>query len=203
MRPDLPLALQQVVLRCLEKNRERRFGNVAELAFALAPFGQPAARRSAERIARVLGAAGFASSPHAVASALSQAGSGTNSNFDTSSVAKKSRTPLVLALCLLSLALAGAVLFAVRKNHVAPVTVAEPAVAVIAAAPAPSASVMVQPAAPPQAVVVASATAAASTAPIVKSKPVLKATNKSAATKTKAPPPPPTAPVVDPLDGRR
>src|SRR4051812_3292751 len=59
LRPDLPHALQHVVLRCLEKNREHRFSNVAELAQALAPFGLPAAQRSAERISRVLSAAGF------------------------------------------------------------------------------------------------------------------------------------------------
>src|SRR3954466_841819 len=35
LRPDLPQVLQQLILRCLEKNRERRWNNVAELAFAL------------------------------------------------------------------------------------------------------------------------------------------------------------------------
>jgi serine/threonine-protein kinase len=37
-RPGLPLALDAVVLRCLEKDPARRFSSVRELAAALAPF---------------------------------------------------------------------------------------------------------------------------------------------------------------------
>ncbi|HWZ92808.1 MAG TPA: serine/threonine-protein kinase, partial [Polyangiaceae bacterium] len=37
LRPDVPDGLQWVVLRCLEKNRDARFANVAELAAALVP----------------------------------------------------------------------------------------------------------------------------------------------------------------------
>jgi serine/threonine-protein kinase len=54
-RPDAPPELEAVVRVALEKDRDRRFGNVAQLAAALAPFGSPSARASAERIARVLG----------------------------------------------------------------------------------------------------------------------------------------------------
>jgi serine/threonine protein kinase len=52
--PDLPLALEAVILRCLEKDPARRYGNVAELAAALSPFGGPEAAYYAERIERVL-----------------------------------------------------------------------------------------------------------------------------------------------------
>jgi serine/threonine-protein kinase len=38
LRDGLPLALDAVVLRCLEKDRARRFGSAEELAAALAPF---------------------------------------------------------------------------------------------------------------------------------------------------------------------
>ena len=38
-RPDLPLGIEQVILKCLEKDRNLRYQNVAELAVALAPFG--------------------------------------------------------------------------------------------------------------------------------------------------------------------
>jgi serine/threonine protein kinase len=38
VRPDTPPVLERVILRCLEKDRSRRFSNVAELASALAPF---------------------------------------------------------------------------------------------------------------------------------------------------------------------
>jgi serine/threonine-protein kinase len=62
LRPDLPDGLQQVVLRCLEKDKNRRFSNVGELASALVPFGSRGAIRSAERVSRVLSAAGISSS---------------------------------------------------------------------------------------------------------------------------------------------
>jgi serine/threonine protein kinase len=54
LRTDVGSGVEAVVLRCLEKEPSRRYANVAELAFALAPFGSPAAHVSAERIARVL-----------------------------------------------------------------------------------------------------------------------------------------------------
>src|SRR6187551_2903359 len=54
--PGVPDGLQNVVRRCLEKDRERRFANVSELAHALSPFGSRATSRSVERIARILGA---------------------------------------------------------------------------------------------------------------------------------------------------
>ncbi|MGD0527038.1 MAG: serine/threonine-protein kinase [Polyangiaceae bacterium] len=59
LRPDVPLALEQVILRCLEKDRTRRFGDVAELARALIPFS-PRSALSLERIAGVIGSSGTA-----------------------------------------------------------------------------------------------------------------------------------------------
>jgi len=52
-RPDLPLGLVQVVLRCLEKSPPDRFADASELAAALAPFGprQPIVRAS-QRVER-------------------------------------------------------------------------------------------------------------------------------------------------------
>ncbi len=38
LRPDLPPGLEAVILRCLEKDRARRFGSASELAAALLPF---------------------------------------------------------------------------------------------------------------------------------------------------------------------
>src|SRR5512133_1366576 len=55
LRPDVPPRLDQIIGRCLEKEREQRYSNVAELAVALAPFGPAwSARNSAERIVRIL-----------------------------------------------------------------------------------------------------------------------------------------------------
>jgi serine/threonine-protein kinase len=57
--PTLPARLEQVVLKCLEKDRTKRYRNVAELAAALVEFGPKRARVSAERIARIIEASGL------------------------------------------------------------------------------------------------------------------------------------------------
>ena len=61
-RPDLPAAVEAIVVKCLEKDRERRYANISEFALALVEFGPPRARASAERIQRVLRHAGLADS---------------------------------------------------------------------------------------------------------------------------------------------
>jgi len=61
-RPDVPEDLEASILRCLEKDRERRFGNVAEFARALERYASPEIRPIVRRIARVLGDAGGSSS---------------------------------------------------------------------------------------------------------------------------------------------
>jgi len=206
LRPDLPPVLQQVILRCLEKNRERRFNNVADLAYALAPFGQSAAQRSAERISRVLGAAGFPSAPPPNGVQLSRADSATSSNFGASTEPKKSRALLVAALCLLGLLLGGGLLVLTRKPPTLEPVAELPTSQPIAAAPTPSAPSTVQPSAPPSvepqlaAAAVAAQTPSASAQPVeAKPKP-----SKSKSIKAKSTPASqPAAPAIDPLDGRR
>lgn len=61
-RPDLPPGLEDVVLRCLEKDPARRFQDVAALAQALAPFASPQQGASVDRVSRVL-FSGQASAP--------------------------------------------------------------------------------------------------------------------------------------------
>lgn len=53
-RPDLPTELEQVVLRCLSKDRGRRYRSVLELADALWPFGTSRASQSRDHVARVV-----------------------------------------------------------------------------------------------------------------------------------------------------
>lgn len=60
--PALPLELEAVILKCLAKDREERYRNVAELAAALAPFAPKRARPSAERISRIISEAGLSGS---------------------------------------------------------------------------------------------------------------------------------------------
>ncbi|WP_437805520.1 serine/threonine-protein kinase [Sorangium sp. So ce1078] len=52
-RPDVPPALEAVILRCLEKLPERRFRDVGALAEALAPFVTGRARFSVDRISGI------------------------------------------------------------------------------------------------------------------------------------------------------
>ncbi|MBX3227056.1 MAG: serine/threonine protein kinase [Labilithrix sp.] len=58
-RPDIPEALEQVILRCLAKDPAARFANVAELANALAPFASDFGRQSVATIAGVFATAGI------------------------------------------------------------------------------------------------------------------------------------------------
>ncbi|MDQ2644834.1 MAG: protein kinase [Myxococcota bacterium] len=52
-RRDVTPALEAVVFRCLQKDREKRFRDISELARALAPHGPDGASHSAERIRRI------------------------------------------------------------------------------------------------------------------------------------------------------
>lgn len=54
LRGDVPPELESVVARCLHKEREQRYGSVAELAVALGPFAPQRALVSVERVSRVL-----------------------------------------------------------------------------------------------------------------------------------------------------
>ncbi len=59
VRADVPPGLAAIVTRCLEKDRRRRFANVAELAVALLPFAPKRARTSVERISGIIQGAGL------------------------------------------------------------------------------------------------------------------------------------------------
>src|SRR5204862_6206194 len=54
IRTDVPAEFERVVLRCLEKDRARRYPNVGKLAVDLIPFAHKRARVSVERIARLV-----------------------------------------------------------------------------------------------------------------------------------------------------
>ena len=99
--PNVPDALQAVVLHCLEKDRARRFQNVSELARALAPFGSRATSRSVERISKILGAPSAAepmpaSVPQAQARTLPYEPS-TQSNWGQTNPPRSSAGPLIAA----------------------------------------------------------------------------------------------------------
>ncbi|WP_437733620.1 protein kinase domain-containing protein [Sorangium sp. So ce1335] len=54
VRRGLTPAIDPIILRCLERDRDRRWPDVAELVLALRPFAPPAAQPLVERIQRVL-----------------------------------------------------------------------------------------------------------------------------------------------------
>jgi serine/threonine-protein kinase len=54
LRLEAPPELEVVVLKCLEKDRRRRFRNVAELAHALLPFAPERARAFVQRISGIV-----------------------------------------------------------------------------------------------------------------------------------------------------
>ena len=58
-RPDVAPGLTAIVGKCLEKERDRRYRNVAELAGDLAPFGSLQAKALADRIAGIIRLAGL------------------------------------------------------------------------------------------------------------------------------------------------
>jgi serine/threonine-protein kinase len=58
--PDAPAVLEDAVARCLEKERDRRFASVGELAVALKPLGGRGAPARVERILGILRGAGVA-----------------------------------------------------------------------------------------------------------------------------------------------
>jgi serine/threonine-protein kinase len=69
LRPDASEELEAVVLRCLSKNPDERYQNVADLAIALYPFAPRRARISVERCYHVLKNAGIVSTELELASA--------------------------------------------------------------------------------------------------------------------------------------
>ncbi len=61
-RPDVPGGLENIVSKCLEKERRHRYRDVAELALALLPFAPKRANASVERISGIIQGAGSSGS---------------------------------------------------------------------------------------------------------------------------------------------
>jgi serine/threonine-protein kinase len=66
IRPDAPPELEAVIMRCLEKRRELRYPDVAELALALLPFSPKRSKASVERITGIIQSAGLSAGAQSV-----------------------------------------------------------------------------------------------------------------------------------------
>ncbi|HTQ04974.1 MAG TPA: serine/threonine-protein kinase [Polyangiaceae bacterium] len=227
-RPDLPEGLEAAILHCLEKDRTRRFANVAELAAALAPFGSANAARSAERVSKVLSAAGISSSQLEIPGGNSAEAS-TQSSWGKSTQKRGSGLTVIASLAVVVLIGAAALLL---RHHDATPT----ADSATANTPPPSTATLqvttAAPTAPPAPVApVVSATDTASTAPAssatataapsntapvhepsaskftphkaLPKPPPAKPATPAHATTTAPTAPPAAKPVIDPLAGRR
>lgn len=140
-RPDVPEQLESVVLKCLEKHRDARWRNMAELATALVDFGPRHARASAQRITRILQAAGLSTSAIALPPssgmppAMPVMAQGTMGSWGSTSptLSKSSRWMWVgtVGAAILLVGIGMVVLLRGRKTEVAPL----PATALVASAP--------------------------------------------------------------------
>jgi serine/threonine-protein kinase len=206
----MPEGLTQVVLRCLEKDRNRRFANVAELANALVPFGSRAAARSAERVSRVLSAAGISSSQLSVPPSSGEPQAAATNAAWGQTQHRRSNTALWAVLSMLALGGVGAAFFFMRPRELATPAPAVTGEATSAAATVAAPATATAPAAPteaaPPASAVASTTSSATPVPSARARPVAARPPRPVKTATSRPPVTPPAKstaTVDLLEGRR
>jgi len=169
LRPDVPPGVEAVAARCLEKGRDQRFANVAELAQALAPFAPERSFVSIERSSRILNVPGgapvsrFERTPPRSSSATALPGpsqapsisslpwrqTATASNFGHTAPGPASRRKLITAAAVaIALAVASiAALLIFGRETPPPQAAAAPPASVAPAAPPPQPVAI--PAAPP------------------------------------------------------
>jgi serine/threonine-protein kinase len=115
-RPDAPDGLEAVILRCLDKDRGKRFQTIGELAQALLPFGPRRAKASVERISGVMMAAGLSASALALPPSSDQQATvaGTAASWGRTADTK-SRGPWIALGGVAALVLTGVIVMASRK----------------------------------------------------------------------------------------
>ena len=115
-RPDAPSGLEAVILRCIDKDRTKRFATVGELATALMPFAPPRSRLSVERISGILRSAGLAGAVPAEPTSPEQpAAAGTQSAWGKTSTTGN-RTTLTLAVGATLIVLSVGAFFLLRSS---------------------------------------------------------------------------------------
>ena len=118
IRAEVSEVLDQVILRCLRKDRNQRYPNVAALAADLAMFSPDVGPRSAERISRVLSSSGV-SSPALNSSNLSAlvAGSSTGAAWGNTQTSRGSRAVWFGLVGVAAAAIVGVVLWRAAGSH--------------------------------------------------------------------------------------
>jgi serine/threonine-protein kinase len=142
IRPDVPRSLEAVIFRCLEKNRANRYANVADLAVELAEFGPGHAKASAERVSRIIHAAGLSSRQSGAPATMGHGAGGSGTEIlvgatlgswgRTASGSRSNKKALVALAALATAGAIGTAFFVLRRSP--PATDSHP----VAAAPAPS-----------------------------------------------------------------
>jgi serine/threonine-protein kinase len=162
-RPDLPEGLEAVIARCLEKDRNKRYQTVGELAHALVPFGSRKARNSVDRISQVMQAAGIpmkalSEPPPSTVVAASSVATASAFGSTTPPVVGRTKSIVIAAVTVVVLLGVGAVVLRGATSGADSVPSAEPPSA--AGAPSITMQEKEEPAVPPPA-------SAAEAAPVV------------------------------------
>jgi serine/threonine-protein kinase len=105
--PELPEGVDELIGRCLARQRDERFANAAEVARALAPFAPERARLSVDRVTDVLGPMASLRSISLTDSPAVAPDSATGGAWTDTKPEKKRKSTLVLGAALGTLALAG------------------------------------------------------------------------------------------------
>jgi hypothetical protein len=157
LRPDVPPALEAVILRCLEKDRARRYLNIADLAHALIDFGPQRARASVERITRTIQASGLSATvlaappgseatSRATQAVTAGAGAGTAAQWGRTTAGQNKKTRTVVLIGALVVVVLGALAFGLTRGQSSAAVREASSAAALAAPPsaiaAPSVSIV-------------------------------------------------------------
>jgi len=140
VRPEVPIGLETIVMKCIQREREDRYQNVAQLAAELEAFADVTGKLSAQRVKSVGRPSSISiTTPEAMPSdpkTLQDKDGGTQAAWGTSSVPKRRSTIAFAILGVLLLVAIGAAttLFFIRPNKPAVAGTAPPSVTTSAAA---------------------------------------------------------------------